>query len=164
MLPVATVFTGPPANKEVDEQAVRKFLNRTGRLVICGGSTAKIVARHLGQPLEVDLDTITQEVPPLAHLKGIDLVIEGILTLTRVNGLLRSGAEKKTVRFLTDGASCLLRMLLEVDHVHFTVGQSVNPAHQNPDLPRQLDMKLAVVNDIAEELRKRGKEVTVETV
>jgi hypothetical protein len=40
----------------------------------------------------------------------------------------------------------------------------VNPAHQNPDLPRQLGMKLAVVREIAEDLRKRGKEVTIETV
>jgi hypothetical protein len=161
---VATVFTGPPANKETDEQAVSKFLRRAGKLAICGGSTAKIVARHLGQSLEVDLDTITPEVPPLARLKGIDLVTEGILTLTRVNGLLRSGAEKKTVRFQTDGASCLLRLLLEADQIHFIVGQSVNPAHQNPDLPNQLDIRQSVVGDIAEELEMRGKETSFELI
>jgi hypothetical protein len=40
----------------------------------------------------------------------------------------------------------------------------VNPAHQNPQLPGQLGMKLAVVRAIIEELRKRGKEATIETV
>jgi len=40
----------------------------------------------------------------------------------------------------------------------------VNPAHQNPELPEQLGMKLAAVREIAEELRKRGKEVTIETI
>ena len=161
---VATVFTGPPAERETDDQAVSKFLRRAGKLAVCGGSTAKIVARHLGQSLEVDLDTITQEVPPMAHLKGIDLVTEGILTLTRVNELLRSGAEKKTVRFQTDGASCLLRLLLEVDMTHFIVGQTVNPAHQNPDLPNQLDIRQSVVRDIAEELAVRGKEISLELI
>jgi len=77
---------------------------------------------------------------------------------------LRGGANRETVKYRTDGASALLRLFLDVDHVHFMVGLSVNPAHQNPELPRQLDMKLAVVKEIAEELRKRGKEVSIETV
>ena len=64
----------------------------------------------------------------------------------------------------SDGASALVRLCLDVDHIHFIVGQGVNPAHQNPDLPRQLGMKLAIVREIAEELRRRGKEVTIETV
>jgi hypothetical protein len=92
------------------------------------------------------------------------LVSEGILTLTKTSELLRSGAEKKTVRFQADGASNLLRLLLGVDYVHFLVGQAVNPAHQNPDLPHQLGIRMAVVREIATELRKRGKEVTVETI
>ena len=104
------------------------------------------------------------DVPPLAKMKGIDLATEGILTLTKVNDLLHSGANKDTVKFHTDGASELVRLCLDVDHIHFVVGLGVNPAHQNPDLPRQLGMKLAVVREIAEELRKRDKEITIETV
>ena len=104
------------------------------------------------------------DVPPLARLEGIDLTTEGILTLTKTDEMLQSGANKETVKFNTDGASALLRMCLDVDHIHFIVGLSVNPAHQNPDLPGQLGMKLAVVRRIAEELERRGKEVTIETV
>ncbi len=104
------------------------------------------------------------DVPPLARVKGVDLTTEGILTLTKANNLLHSGADKETVKFHTDGASALVRLCLDVDHIHFIVGLGVNPAHQNPDLPRQLGMKLAVVREIADELRKRGKEVTIETV
>jgi hypothetical protein len=122
------------------------------------------VARHLGQPLEVDLTTMTPDVPPVARLEGIDVVSEGILTLTKTNERLQAGADKKTVRFQADGAANLLRLILSVDHVHFLVGQALNPAHQNPDLPHQLGIRLAVVREIAAELRKRGKEVTVETV
>lgn len=114
--------------------------------------------------MEVDLATMKSDVPPLANVKGIDLTTEGILTLTKVNDLLHSGANKDTVKFHTDGASALVRLCLDVDHIHFIVGLGVNPAHQNPDLPRQLGMKLAVVREIAEELRKRDKEITIETV
>jgi 3-oxoacyl-[acyl-carrier-protein] synthase III len=114
--------------------------------------------------LEVDLATMKPDVPPLARLEGVDLITEGILTLTSTNELLQSGADQETVQFQTDAASALLRLCLDVDHIHFIVGLGVNPAHQNPELPRQLGMKLAVVREIAEELRKRGKEVTIETV
>jgi len=157
----ATVLTGPPADRNEDEALIARFVNRTGKLAVCGGTTAKMVARHLGQPLQVDLKTMTTEVPPIARLEGVDLVSEGILTLTAVNGLLRSGAEKEAVRFRTDGAANLLRMLLSADHTHFIVGQAVNPAHQDPELPHQLGIRLGVVREIAEELRSRGKEVTI---
>ena len=133
-------------------------------MAVCGGTTAKIVARYLGQPLEVDLTTMAPDVPPIARLEGIDLVSEGILTLTKTSERLQAGADKKKVRFQADGAANLLRLLLSVDHVDFLVGQALNPAHQNPDLPQQLGIRLAVVREIAAELRKRGKEVIIETV
>jgi hypothetical protein len=161
---VANVLTGPPSRREQDGEWVEHFTHRLGRRVVCGGTTAKIVARQLGQALEVDLSTVTAEVPPLARLPGLDLVTEGILTLTRVRDLLRSGADRTTVRFQADGASSLLRLLLGVDHVHFLVGQAVNPAHQNPDLPHQLGIRVGVVREIVEELRQRGTEVTVEEI
>jgi len=162
---MATVLTGPPADRSTDKKIVAKFTQRPGFLAVCGGTTAQIVARHLGdKPLEVDLATMKPDVPPLARLEGIDLMTEGILTLTRTSELLHSDTDQEKVKFQTDAASALVRLCLDVDHIHFIVGLSVNPAHQNPDLPRQLGMKLAVVREIAEELRKRGKEVTIETV
>jgi len=161
---VATVFTGPPADRGGDEAVLDRFVKRAGLHVVCGGTTGKIVSRHLGLPLEVDLETMRPDVPPLARLESIDLITEGILTLTRVNELLQSGARKETVQFRTDGAASLARLMLDVDHVHFMVGMAVNPAHQNPDLPVDLGMKLSVVREIAEELTQRGIEATIEHV
>ena len=159
---VANVFTGPPSRREEDGEWVQRFTDGLGQRVVCGGTTAKIVAKQMGQPLEVDLSTMTAEVPPVGRIAGVDLVTEGILTLTRVRDLLRAGADRTAIRFLVDGASCLLRLLLDVDHVHFQVGQAVNPAHQNPDLPHELGIRLGVVREIVEELRAQGKEVTFE--
>jgi hypothetical protein len=159
---VASVLTGPPSRRGEDAQWVEQFTRRLGQRVVCGGTTAKIVARHLGQPLEVDLSTVTADVPPMARLAGVDLVTEGILTLTRLRDMLRSGMERSEVRFQVDGASSLLRLLLGVDHIHFVVGRAVNPAHQNPDLPHQLGIRVGVVREIVEELRRLGKEATVE--
>jgi len=161
---MATVFTGPPADRSADDAVVSRFFERAGKLAACGGTTAKIVARHLGRSLEVDLATMTHDVPPMARLDGVDLVSEGILTLTRVNELLQSGADKNTVKFQTDGAANLVRLLLDADDIHFLVGQAINPAHQNPELPHQLDIRLAVVREIGEELHARDKDVTIESI
>jgi hypothetical protein len=158
----ASVLTGPPLDKEKDEVMVKRFVGRPGKLIVCGGTTAKIVSRYVGKPLNVDLNTLTPDVPPLARIEGIDLVSEGILTLTKVCEYLRSGTSKDAVKYRTDGASSLLRMLFEVDHIHFIVGQTVNPAHQNPNLPNQLRIRLTVVREIIDELRNRGKEVSIE--
>lgn len=160
----ATVLTGPPASKDLDEPTIARFLNRSGMHMVCGGTTATIVSRQTGEPLEVDLETMRDNVPPMARMKNMDLVTEGILTLTRVHELLRAGATREKVRFQTDGASALIREMLSADHVHFIVGMAVNPAHQNPDLPGELDMKLTVVREIANELTRRGLEATIESV
>ena len=161
---VATVLTGPPADRGGDEQVLSRFFERRGLHAVCGGTTAKILSRHLGRPLDVDLETMRPDVPPAARMEGSDLVTEGILTLTKARELLRSGAQKETVRFQTDGAAALVRLLLDVDHVHFIVGLAVNAAHQNPSLPRELGIKLSVVRELAEELTKRQIEVTIESV
>ncbi|MHC4983020.1 MAG: SpoIIE family protein phosphatase [Planctomycetota bacterium] len=161
---VATVLTGPPADRHADEAVIDRFVRRPGLHAVCGGTTAKIASRHLGLPLEVDLETMKPDVPAVARMKNMDLITEGILTLTRANELLKAGAGKQAVRFRTDGAAALVRLMLDVDHVHFVVGLAVNPAHQNPQLPVQLDMKLGVVREIAEELTKRGIEATIESV
>jgi len=161
---VATVLAGPPQSSEADRSILSRFIERPGLHVVCGGTTAKMVSRHIGQPLEVDLETMKPNVPPLARMDNVDLVTEGILTLTATAKILLSGADKDTVKFGTDGASALVRLLLRVDHVHFIVGLAANPAHQNPNLPSHLRMKLAVVRQIAEELQNRGTEVTVESV
>jgi hypothetical protein len=160
----ATVLTGPPADPATDEAVLLRFLGCRGLHVVCGGTTAMIVSRHLGQPLDVDLNTMTPDVPPLGRMKDVSLTTEGILTLTRAYELLRSGARRETVRFQVDGAAALVRTLLDVDHVDFMVGMAANPAHQNPNLPVELGIKLSVVREIAEELRKRGTEVSIECV
>ena len=159
-----TLLTGLPADRTDDEDLVSRFVKRAGQLVVCGGTTAKIVSRYVGRPLEVDLQTMTDDVPPMARLEGINLVTEGILTLTRTSELLRSGAQKKTVMFKTDGSASLVRLLLDADHVYFLVGQALNPAHQNPELPNRLGIRLNVVREIADELSKHGIEVTIESV
>jgi len=159
-----TVLAGPPLDRSDDQRICRALMSARGARVVCGGTTARIVSRGLQRPLRVDLRTSTERVPPTARMEGIDLVTEGVLTLSAALEQLRGNVTAPQLRFKVDGASSLVRLLLESDEVHFLVGSAINPAHQNPDMPRNLALKAQVVAEIAEQLRKRGKEVEVEVL
>ncbi len=88
----ATVLTGPPSEPSLDPIAVDKLMSSQGVKVICGGTTAQMAARVLGKPLRVQLRTQGaragalprpgRKLPPTGDLEGVDLVTEGILTLS----------------------------------------------------------------------------------
>ena len=74
---------GPPVDKEMDHQMVEMFLNSPGKKIICGGTTANIVARSLNKDIKVICDHDDYSIPPKAKIDGIDLVTEGIITLSK---------------------------------------------------------------------------------
>jgi hypothetical protein len=156
------ILTGPPLRPEDDATVVARFMSSRGAHVCCGGSTANILARALARPHEVDLSTGTADVPPLGRIQGIDLVTEGVLTLARTLENLKSGVKAKELQFKVDGASALTRLLLGSDGVAFLVGRAINPAHQNPNLPRELVLKSHITSEIGVQLEKLGKAVRFE--
>jgi hypothetical protein len=135
-----------------------------GKKVVCGGTTSLMVGRELGRRVEVELGSLRDSTPPTGRIEGIDLVTEGILTLTKALEILRDGTPRRhMLRFRTDGPSRLVSLLAEADEIGFIVGRARNPAHQSPDLPSELALKSKVVEDLARILQSQGKEVTVIT-
>ena len=64
--------------------------------------------------------------------------------------------------FKRDGASMICRLLFEeATDINFFVGRAVNPAHQNPDLPINFNIKMNLVEELSECLRKMGKRIKV---
>lgn len=58
---------------------------------------------------------------------------------------------------------CLISRMLfeEATDVNFFVGRAVNPAHQDPNLPISFNIKMKLVEELSELLRKMGKRVKV---
>ena len=153
---------GPPIDPKDDEEVGRKLVNFEGSKVVCGGSTANIVARILKKELKVDISSIGSGIPPPANLEGIDLVTEGILTLSAALERIKKRVAGGELEGKRDGASRLAKLLLSADSIKFVVGQALNPAHQNPKMPAVLAMKRKVVESLTSLLKEIGKEVTVE--
>ncbi len=159
---VLVMFTGPPVQKEDDERVVDELMDSPGKRVVCGGTSATIVGRRLGRAISVDLETGTDSVPATGRIDGIDLVTEGTLTVTRALEIIRAEAADDSLKWKIDGASRLVLLLREADEVKVLLGQALNPAHQNPNLPRQLGLKAQAIQALAHELQQRGKEVEIE--
>lgn len=166
------IMVGPATSPEMDEMEVNKLLSATGYKIVCGGTTSKVVAKVLGQELTVDMDYHNPDVPPTGNIKGIDLVTEGVLTLSAAEKLLdqyikelkeNKRPDESLQLEKMDGATRLVHMLTDkCSDIVFMVGQASNPAHNlnNPEL--SLDMKVRIVHEMAKSLRKLGKNVTIE--
>lgn len=166
-LKLANILTGPPKNNIRDNEVVNKFLGLNGKKIVCGGTTASIVSRVLNSEIEVDISSMTKEIPPTANIKGIDLVTEGVLTLNKTKEYLSTYLEskdEKSKRELDDtilgidGAARLCKLLVkECTHVNFYVGKAINLAHQNPELPIDISNKIDIVEDLVYILNQLGK-------
>lgn len=165
------LFTGPPKHQQDDEQMIKRIKEAKGKVVLCGGTTANIVAKALNEPIQIDLEHYTKKVPPMGYMKGIDLVTEGLLTLNATKELLENYLHQKQAGQCPqkiegqDGASQLARLLIEESTwITCWVGQAINPAHQNPDFPENFNLKNTVIDQIVHLLRAMHKEVEVHYV
>lgn len=161
----AILFAGPPKNPERDEDIVRQLMDTSGKKIVCGGTAANIVARVLGREIKTSLEMIDRSIPPIGYIGGIDLVTEGVLTIRAAVERLERVKNSNDLQFLytEDGASKLARMLFEeCTHIKMLIGQAVNPAHQNPDFPEALSIKLNILKKLEAVLVSLGKIVTIE--
>ncbi len=164
-VPMNLLF-GPPANRDDCTRMMALFFSKEGKHIVCGGTTASLVAQYLNKPLCPTLAFESPDVPPIAKIEGVDLVTEGVITVNKVvsyaKNYLEGNEEYETWSMKRDGASLICRLLFEeATDINFFVGRAVNPAHQNPDLPINFNIKMNLVNALSASLEQMGKRVKI---
>ena len=164
-VPMNLLF-GPPRNRDDGNRMMALFFSKEGKHIVCGGSTSSMVAKYLGKPLRASLSFEQSDVPPTAEIEGVDLVTEGVITVNKVltyaKDYLADNESYSQWSYKKDGASLISRLLFEeATDINFFVGQAVNPAHQNPDLPINFNIKMNLVKELSECLKKMGKHIKV---
>lgn len=158
------LITGPPFYKIKDFDFVGRIKNFQGKKIICGGTTAEIIARELN--LEVKIQHIRKEanaLPPTAKMEGFELISEGILTLRKVEEILENYDSDS--RLGDTPPEEIVKLLLLHDVIDVIVGTRINWAHQDPDQPLELELRKYVVKRIVQILRvKFFKKVMVEYI
>ncbi len=157
---------GPPSNRDDCNRMMSLFFSKEGKHIVCGGTTSTIVSKFLGKPIKASLNFERSDIPPIAEIEGVDLVTEGVITVNKVveyaKDYLRDNSSYEQWSFKKDGASLISRMLFEeATDINFYVGRAVNPAHQNPELPINFNIKMNLVQELSECLRKMGKRIKV---
>lgn len=160
------ILFGPPSNRDDCNRMMSLFFSKEGKHIICGGTTASIAGNYLGKPVKVSLNFVKSDVPPTAEIEGVDLVTEGVITVNKVLEYAKDYLQDNTTyeqwSFKRDGASLISRLLFEeATDINFYVGRAVNPAHQNPDLPINFNIKMNLVEELSKCLRKMGKRIKV---
>ena len=164
------LMTGPASNAQNDEKMVADFMSdSSAKTIVCGGTSSTIVSRVLNKRLDVSMDYVDPDIPPIAYMEGIDLVTEGVLTLNRTLQLLRRYVKKESVAedfFMEldkpNGGSMVAKMIIEdCTEIHMYVGKAMNSAYQNPGLPFDLGIRQNLVEQLKNTLEEMGKPVTV---
>jgi len=165
------LMTGPAQAPEKDDEMVGAFMSGedSTKRIVCGGTSATIVSRVLKRKLDVSMDYVDPEIPPIAYMDGIELVTEGVLTLNRVIQLLKRYVKNETISedfFLEldkpNGASMVAKMLIEdCTELHMYVGKAINSAYQNPGLPFDLGIRQNLVEQLKHTVEEMVKTVTV---
>ena len=160
------ILFGPPRNRDDCDRMMSLFFSKEGKHIICGGTTSSIAAKYLGKPVKASLNFEIGDVPPIAEIEGVDLVTEGVITINKVIEYAKDALDKNELyekwSFQRDGASLICRLLFEeATDINFYVGRAVNPAHQNPDLPITFNIKMNLVEELSECLKKMGKRIKV---
>ncbi len=160
------ILFGPPSHRDDCDRMMSLFFSKEGKHIICGGTTSSIAAKYLGKEVKTTLKFERSDVPPIAYIDGVDLVTEGVITINKVleyaKDALGDNEEYAHWSVSQDGASLISRMLFEeATDINFYVGRAINPAHQNPDLPINFNIKMNLVQELSECLRKMGKRIKV---
>lgn len=160
------ILFGPPSNRDDCNRMMSLFFSKEGKHIVCGGTTSTIAAKYLGKNLITSIEYQSNDVPPTAKIEGVDLVTEGVITVNKVltyaQDYLKDNKLYDHWSLKHDGASLICRMIFEeATDINFYVGRAVNPAHQNPDLPINFNIKMNLVKELSECLIKIGKRIKV---
>ncbi|HNT43802.1 MAG TPA: SpoIIE family protein phosphatase [Syntrophorhabdaceae bacterium] len=153
------ILTGPPARKMDDARVVKEFMEMKGTKIVCGSSTAEIVARNLGVPIEMKNMSNAYHKPPSYDIKGVDYATEGAITLNQVYNILGEAPEKLEP---DSSVSDLYRFFHASDTINFLVGTAANPGHEHIVF-RQMGVypRDVIVRLLAEKLKSMGKLVNI---
>ena len=147
------ICSGPPFDIEKDIYLAGLVSNYEGKKVICGGTTAHIISRCMNKEIKIDLDDDNLDLPPVSELDGIDLVTEGILTLAKVSEFLNNKSFDEP--FPDDASGKILEIMMNSDTIDFIAGTRINNAHQDPNLPEELEIRRNVIKKIASLLEEK---------
>ncbi|MEG1151816.1 MAG: SpoIIE family protein phosphatase, partial [Oscillospiraceae bacterium] len=161
---IINLMIGPPIDILAEKDVFDLFFSKAGKKIICGGTTATIIGKYLNKPVITCLDYQDPDIPPIGKIDGIDLVTEGIVTLSRVlkyaENFVSTDNTQSDWNDKKDAASLLCQALfVDATDINIFVGTAINPAHQTANIPINFDIKIRIIKELTKYLEQIGKKV-----
>ena len=100
--------------------------------------------------------------PQVSEIEGVDLVTEGILTLTKLEELLENDTCNHEGG---NAAEILMENMLESDIIYFLVGTKLNQFHYGPDFPIEVEIRRTLIKGVKRILEEKFlKKVEIELI
>lgn len=164
---IVNIFTGPPEKKEDDIRLMKEFMAADGKKIVCGGTSSQIAARYLNKEMTNNNDG-TKDVPPTANIRGLDLVTEGVLTMSHTFKLLRRfdegdiDADFFEALDADNGGAKLARILLEeCTELNLFVGKANNQANYENNRLFDISVRKNLVVQLKDAMEHMGKQVNI---
>ena len=151
-------------NKIISESLLLKCLDE-----ITGISEDTTIILHGGEPMLINKKILTnflekgeekkregKKISINIQTNGMQIDREWIEILKKYNNSIRLGKGP---------ADKIVKLLMESDEIHFIIGTRINIAHQDPNLPVELEIRRTVVKRIARLLEEKWlKKVSFEYI
>ena len=156
----ALLCTGPPFDPAKDNEFATILKNFDGKKIVSGATTTEIIARELGR-------TVTNEeradptLPPSSKMKGVDLVTEGVLTLSKATYMLNNINLNSNMQLGKGPSDQICKLLLDSDEIYILVGTKINESHHDPNLPLEIEMRKHLIQRLTKVLSEKFMKVVI---
>jgi hypothetical protein len=154
------ICTGPPFTPEKDNEFATILKKFDGKKIISGATTTEIIARELGRTVTDEVVTDTT-LPPSSKMSGIDIVTEGVLTLSKVTYLLNTLNITSNTQFGKGPADQVCKLLLDSDEIYILVGTKINENHHDPNLPVEIEIRKNLIQRLTKVLSEKFMKVVI---
>ncbi|MDR2979271.1 MAG: SpoIIE family protein phosphatase [Bacteroidales bacterium] len=151
---IVNLVCGPPKSPEQDYEFAMSFLRSEGIHIVCGGTTAKIIAKAVHKKLEVKEST-NPVTPPAYKIEGFEMVTEGVVTLNQVYHLMDDALTDLPMETVVGELAWYLRM---ADRINIWEGTASNLGHGQIEFKLQgIFNRSQILKELAQKLRDQGK-------
>jgi len=154
------ICTGPPFSPEKDSEFALILRNFDGKKIVSGATTTEIISRELCRPV-TDEGITDPTLPPSSKMDGIDLVTEGVLTLSKVTYLLNTFNPNSNKQFGKGPADQICNLLLDSDEIYILVGTKINENHHDPTLPVEIEIRKNLIQRLTKVLSEKFLKVVI---
>lgn len=138
------ICSGPPRERSRDLNFAINFKDFNGKKIICGGTTSDIIRRELDLNLLGEMKKLDDDLPPISFFENVDLVTEGVMTLSKVEQLLKNLPKLDD---LNDGvAERIIKLILTSDKIKFLIGTASNEYHYELEYKMRIQIVKNIIN------------------